>query len=104
MAALTTKTTSALDEFAVRAAESSMRGAVEFLAPVGTPRPTWSHDEVESLLVLIREETKKALPAALKDAREAMESGMGGFATATFTASMRLAGIAAAKRWKGAVS
>jgi len=55
-----------------------------------------SRTRLERLLALLRERVKEALPAALADAREAFALGMGAVGTATFLASMRLAGIDAA--------
>lgn len=53
--------------------------------------------DLEAAAVVVRTHLKAALPAALDDAREAIECGMGDVAVATFAASVRLAGIAAAK-------
>ena len=47
---------------------------------------------------VIRDFCKEALFPALDDAKEALETGMGQIAEATFQASMRMAGIEAAKK------
>jgi hypothetical protein len=50
-----------------------------------------------ALAACLRSHCKIALPAALHDAKEALDCGMGQAAEATFRASMALAGIEAAK-------
>lgn len=57
------------------------------------------HAEAESVCALLREEIEGALDSAMKDAREAVEAGMDQVASATFVASMVLAGQRAAKRF-----
>jgi hypothetical protein len=90
--------TSAIDDLGTRAADIAMRGAVNKLHAdrVDVPR---DEATIETLLVLIREETCNALSGAMKDAEDAIKAGMGGFASATFGASMTLAGTKAATRW-----
>lgn len=88
-----------LDTLGSRAADAAMRSAIEALVPTGA-RPTWTDAQVDGLLAAIRSELSVSLDGALADARQAFECGMGGFATATFMASMRLAGIRAAKSWQ----
>lgn len=47
---------------------------------------------------IVKDEVAKALPEALDDAKEALECGMTDAALQTFSASMAIAGIAAANR------
>lgn len=50
---------------------------------------------------LIREHARRALPQALADAKDAIDARMSSAASATFSASFRLAGINAAKEYAG---
>lgn len=91
-----------LDDLGTRAADMAMKGAVDLLIARGfkTLR-TMPTENVESLLEIIRGEIRDSLDGALADARAAFDAGMGGFASATFGASMTLAGTRAAKRFLG---
>jgi len=73
------------------AAEAAMRSAAEYLL---------HHDltaEPSALCACLRSWIKIKLDEALRDAKQALEAHMPGAAEATFLASMRLAGIEAAK-------
>lgn len=81
-----------LDRLGEIAADAAMRGAAEWVrrhpdAPLNT----------EALTLALRAHARDALDDALAHAREALNAGMGAVAELSFLASMRLAGIAAAR-------
>lgn len=57
--------------------------------------------DLDRAVVLLRTHCKAALFTALDDARDALSTGMDKVAEATFAATMRLAGIKAAKELVG---
>ena len=75
-----------------RAAEAAMRGAAEYLRLHKVTITDW-----DTATRIVAERTRDAIPEALADAKVAFDCGMIEAATLTFLASMRLAGIAAAK-------
>ncbi len=79
-----------------RAVEMAMKSAAEYIRQNSTLPPDQIH--YGSAGEILREEVKAALSEALTDAREALDANMGDVAVHTFAASMRLAGIRAAKR------
>jgi len=83
------------------AAEAAMKGAAEWLA-VNKIVPT--APTLMALTANLKATIAAALPQALADAREATECGMAQIAGATFVASMRLAGINAAKLTCGRIN
>src|SRR5262245_39115733 len=78
------------------AAETAMRAAAEYVRVHGRTVRDWAAAE-ETL----RRHVRAALPAALADAREALDLGMAAIAQQTFLASMACAGIAAAEEFTG---
>ena len=94
-------TNSQIDQFAQHAADIVMRSGIEFIAANHADLvPQMTADD--SMVVALREAVRGSLDSALADAREAMECGMTKVAEATFSASLRLAGIEAAKSWADA--
>jgi hypothetical protein len=81
----------ATERLGTAAADAAMRAAVEYLRTRGLEVNT------DRLVDALRAHVKARLPEALRDAREALACRMTGAATATFLASMQLAGIDAAK-------
>ena len=77
-------------QLANEAAKMAMRAADEYLRQHGL--------EEWNLIDCLRASVKARLPEALADTKQAFDAGMGEMAVATFAASMRLAGIEAAKR------
>lgn len=80
-----------IDSLGRLAADAAMRAAVEYIHVHNLQADT------AALLECIRSWCRIKLPEALKDAKEALECGMGQIAEATFLATMRQAGIEAAK-------
>ena len=87
-------TDSQLDRFASASANHAMTAAAEYIRQHGL-----AVSDYEAACVVLRREVKAVLNEALDYAKAAMEAGMGAMAEATFIASMRLAGIAAAKEF-----
>ncbi len=83
-----------LDAFAQIAADTAMRAAAEYIRVHGLK--VLDYDAATACL---KTYVKTRLLQALLDAREAFEAGMGAVAQQTFLASMRLAGIEAAKEF-----
>jgi hypothetical protein len=79
------------------AATLAMQGAAEWLKANDLVRTT----DLDAVCVAIRRHATQAVHEALADAREAFEAGMTNAASATFAATMKLAGIAAAKEIAG---
>lgn len=73
------------------AMEASVMGALEYIRAHGHKLDSKALSEV------LERHCKAAIPGALDDAREAEQAGMNGLISATFLASMKLAGINAAK-------
>lgn len=86
--------TTAVDSFGTMAADLIMRGAIESL---GSRARTLSSAQLDALVVAMRAEARTSLDGALADAKAALDCGMRQAAEATFAASMKLAGIRAAK-------
>lgn len=86
-----------IEKLGTLAADAVMNGAAEYLRSQGVYSP--SDDDVEALLVIVRESAKSALGPAMDDANKAIKAGMPAVASATFSASFRLAGINAAKQF-----
>ncbi len=76
------------------AAEVAMKAAVAY---VHSEQVVVTEAIITDLLEALRVTVKEAVGPALDDAREAFEAGMPQVAEATFVASMRIAGIKAAK-------
>ena len=87
-----------VDSLGSQAANVAMKGAAEYLRTKGQ-KP--NDAQIDAIVEALRRHTKNAVSSALADAKAAVEAGMGGFANATFFASMKLAGIAAAKEIVG---
>lgn len=81
----------AIEEVGRIGAETAMRAAAEYL------RAHSLQADTRALCECIRSWIKIKLPEALRDAKEALDAGMGQVAETTFRASMALAGIEAAK-------
>lgn len=92
-------TEEATGELATRAAQLAMSAAVRFAIANGknplsvAPESHWCDE--------IRAAVKNEFPTAMKDAGDAIAAGMGDVASETFAASMRLAGIKAARKVLG---
>lgn len=84
-----------LETFARKAADLMMRGAADLLRS----RSLTADDvDLDAILAEIRRRAPAALDAALVDAKAALElPGMAAVADVTFSSTMRLAGINAAK-------
>lgn len=80
-----------IDDLGQRAADAAMRAAADYLAIHHLTA------DMDALCACLRSWSKIALPKALRDAREAIDAGMGEVGVQTFLASMALAGIEAAK-------
>jgi hypothetical protein len=95
---MTSSPTVDLETFARTAADTAMRGAADYLTSQGT-LDAFRHNAAacERLIQAIRRTVRETLDSALDDAKAAIDAHMAGAAAATFVASMRLAGIAAAK-------
>lgn len=79
------------DNLATAAVQIATQGAMKYLEIHNmTANP-------DALTYCLKSMCKIRLPQALAEAREAQECGMDQIATATFAATMRLAGIEAAK-------
>ena len=86
------------NELARIAADATMLGAVEYARAKGAPVDT----TIAQLSALCRQACLDALPGAMRDAKEAFAvPGMEQIGEMTFLASMKLAGIAAAKSLYG---
>jgi len=95
---MTTATDNALDRFAATAAKISMTAAADVIrtSDVGKLNDT----DCGLLCDYIRAEVKERINEAFDDARAALDANMGSrIADATFTATMRLAGITAANKF-----
>lgn len=86
-----------LDRFASQAADTGLSAALDYAIAQGLSREEILA-KADDFCREVRAEMKKAIGPALADARQAVEAGMSGMASATFLASMRLAGIEGAKR------
>ena len=74
-------------------ADEMMQGAIDFcLSQNVNPK-----DHATELVTALRAKVEDTMTEALADGREAMDAGMTGWASATMTATFRLAGINAAK-------
>lgn len=82
------------DRLGTVAANATMTGAAEYIR---SKNLSSSQVDLDRLTDECRKAAKAALGQALADAKEALECGMGAAAEATFLASMKLAGIQAAK-------
>jgi hypothetical protein len=89
-------TATSLDHFGAIAANTAMRGAIDYLLAHGQTRQQIAA-QAGTLCAAIKAGALAALPAALADARAALDCGMGAAAERTFLASMTLAGIAAVR-------
>lgn len=82
---------------AKNASETMMRAAAEWWrANVSAKAP--GGDYAALIVEELRAEAKPTVEEALRDAKDAIEAGLGGYATATFNASLTLGGVRAAKR------
>jgi hypothetical protein len=73
----------------------AVNGAYDYLRTQGID----ARKHVDALLPILREEAGRGAAVGIDDARAAFEANMPQVATATFAATMNLAGIAAAKRF-----
>ncbi len=84
-----------INQFASQAADTAMRAAADYVRRNGLT--VTDYDQATAAL---RQVVKARLGQALDDARDALDAHMGAaIAQATFDASMRLAGIEAAKQF-----
>jgi hypothetical protein len=88
---MTTATMNSVDSLGTLGANVAMKSAANYL------HANKMTADVDALLECLRSWCKVQLPVALADAKEAADCGMNQIATATFSASMALAGIEAAK-------
>jgi len=86
---------SKMNDLGTIAAQTAMRAAAEWWNR--NVSSVSASDAADRLVPAIRRHTKDALTQALADAKEALDAGMGSAAQATFLATMRLAGINAAR-------
>jgi hypothetical protein len=87
-------TSQAENQFATKAADIAMRAAVASLRkrnvlPCGDA-------ELDRMIEILRRVTREMLPAALDDAKAAVDAGMSNAAAVTFAASMAIVGVKAA--------
>jgi hypothetical protein len=82
-----------IDLFGKTAANTAMQAAVDFIKVNGLK----GRVDLDAVVAELRRQIATALPAALDEARAAFDARMDSAATATFMASMRLAGINAVK-------
>ena len=80
-----------MDKLIRVAADTAMRAAADYLITKGL------RYDLDALVARIRSWIKIKLPEALRDAQQALDANMPQIAAAAFLASMRLAGIEAAK-------
>jgi len=80
-----------MDELIKVAADEAMKAAAEYI------RKNNLRYEIDAMVACIRSHMQANLKSALHDAKEAFDANMPKVAEATFIASMRLAGIEAAK-------
>lgn len=85
-----------LDTLADLTAVTTMRAAGQYFGTIG-----YDVSDYAAASAVVKRHAKEALPAALADAKEALDAGMTEAAIATLTASMRIAGIKAAKEIAG---
>ncbi len=85
-----------IDQLASSAANYAMQAAALYLRQV-----EYTISDYDAVIAVLRRHVKEALPAALDDVREALAAHTTQVAMETFFASMRLAGIAAAKEISG---
>lgn len=90
---MTTIQDNAFDGLAHAAVTIAARGAARWLAA----HPEAGTVDDATLVKYVREAVRRALPGALRDAKEAIEARMPEAAEQTFGASMVLAGIEAAR-------
>jgi hypothetical protein len=84
-----------IDALGIAAAEQMMRGAAELIRSRGLSSKAV---DLDAIVEEIRRRAPAAIDQALRDARDALEvPGMNAIAEATFAATFRLAGIAAAR-------
>ena len=87
----------AIEQLAVEGADLMMKGAIEFCRSRNL-----TNEQIMAKADLMVKELKviggDAVRGAMKDAKDAIDSGMSGYATATFQASCRLAGIKVAQK------
>lgn len=82
------------------AADAAMRAAVRWVQVNRPDLDAYMRGAGTGLMVeCIREEMRDAVGPAMEDAREAFEAGMYNVGTASFVASMQLAGCKAAEKW-----
>ena len=87
--------TKTIDALGTLAAQTAMKGAADWFRANVTGIS--ASDAADRLVPAIRKHAALALPAAMADAKEALDAGMGAAAEATFLASMKISGITAAK-------
>jgi hypothetical protein len=88
--------TKKIDSLGAAAAEIAMRAAADYITRKGL-----KVTDYVALTNALKRHAKAALHEAIKDAKEALDAGMGSAAEATFRLSMAKAGIDAAKEVLG---
>lgn len=89
-----------MDAFVKAAADMAMRAAADYLHLNNLAASV----NVSALIIALRKHVKDRMFAALDDTKAAFECNMRQAAEATFAASMKLAGIEAAKEATGAAA
>ena len=84
-----------MDNLGTVAADVAAKAAIQYLRGRDILGKEWFNADAISKALQTR--VKLALPEALKDAKEALDLGMGPVGETTFMVSMALAGIKAAK-------
>lgn len=86
-----------IDQFIDLACKQVMVGAAEYIKQYADGAVI-----TDGLMNALKVATKDVWDAAIADAREAIECGMGAYAATTFSSSMRLAGYQAAEQYLSA--
>lgn len=94
-------TNESIDRFATAVADTIMRAGVNWICD-NRPELVDAMTADDDLVVALRAAVSPALDTALTDMGEAEAANMFQVGTATFTLTMKLAGIEAAKAWAAA--
>jgi hypothetical protein len=89
-------TEKSITEFGERAVTIAMQSFARYCQAHGVQVA-----DLDRAVSILKQTVSAAIPQALADAKEAFEAGMGAAASQTFSASMSLAGIEAAKESAG---
>lgn len=92
---------SALESIASKGATSAMQAAADYWRLNNYSTAAFTPDDWKAAVVCVKKHIRLAMPDAIKDMEEALRANMKEAAGHTFLASMRLAGIAAAKEVAG---